>query len=358
MRAPSWLIGREESRARAAALLPLRAASWGYAAGASLHRLAHQRGWIEPRRLACRVVSVGSLTVGGAGKTPTAAFVAEGLRLRGHRVALATRGHGGRPRESVHVLSDGRLLGRDPGAAGDEPIVLAAHAPGVPVVVARDRGLAGLRAISVFDIDVLVLDDGFQHHRLHRDVDILSFDGMQGLGNGFVLPRGPLREGVSALERADAIGVVDGALPPADEAVLARRARAAYRYTGMRQPIVLHGLAGGDPERPTALAGRSVGALTGIAGPAEFECTLEALGARVVARRHFPDHHRYRSMDLRGLSELAEIWVTTEKDAVKLLPSWLGGLDLRVLTIEIAVEGGDAFFAWLEGRLRASDQSR
>jgi tetraacyldisaccharide 4'-kinase len=117
----------------------------------------------------------------------------------------------------VEVVSDGRFVHGTRGHAGDEPMLLAAQAPGVPVLVGRDRGLVGLRAISAFGAEVIVLDDGFQHHRLHRDVDVLTFDGGLGLGNRRVLPRGPLRERSARSRARDAIGVVDGPLPERDE---------------------------------------------------------------------------------------------------------------------------------------------
>ena len=333
------------------AQLPLRLAAGCYAAGARLHRALYEHGLLRPRRLACRVVSVGSLTVGGAGKTPTAAWLAVRLRERGHRVVLASRGYGRLREEPISVVYDGRRLCSDPAHAGDEPLVLAAHAPGVPVLVGRDRARVGLRAISAFDADVLVLDDGFQHHRLARDVEILTFDADLGLGKGRPLPWGPLREWPSALARADAIGVLDGPLEAGDESLVARHAGRAVRYRGVRRPVSLRPLAGGRAGSPERLRGLSVGLLAGVARPQGIERTLVSLGARVVARRLFPDHHRYRPADLRGLGRDASTWVTSEKDAVKILPSWIAGLDLRVLAIELEIEEPCALLDWLEERL-------
>jgi tetraacyldisaccharide 4'-kinase len=187
-----------------------------------------------------------------------------------------------------------------------------------------------------------VLDDGFQHHRLARDFDLVVLDGVEGLANRAVLPRGPLREPVAALRFADAIAVVDGPLPAEDDALLAALAPGAPRFALRRVPRALRrlgedALAPGEP--PASLAGREVGILSGIARPASFRRTVLALGARVVAERAFPDHHRYRPSDLDGLAARAPLWLTTEKDAVKLAPAWLAGADLRVLSI--ALEGVD-----------------
>ncbi len=349
---PSWLEEREQSPAQQVALAPLDVASWLYAAGAAAHRALAERGWTGRRRLAARVVSVGSALVGGTAKTPLAAWLAAGLRRRGHKVVLASRGYGRRGGDPLEIVSDGRHVLGSAARAGDEPMLLAAKAPGVPVLVGRDRGLVGLRAQSAFDAEVIVLDDGFQHHRLARDVDVLSFDGRLGLGNRRVLPRGPLREPLRALARADAIGVVDGPLPEADARVLAARAPDAYRFDVQRRPATLRPLGGGAATSPEGLDGRPVGLLTGVAQPASVRRTLEGLGARVVAERRFADHHRYRAGDLDGLADEAPRWVTTEKDAVKLLPEWAGAARIDVLAIELEVDDGEKLLDWLEARIR------
>jgi tetraacyldisaccharide 4'-kinase len=347
-----WLGVRKERLGRRLALLPLLPAAWAYGAGARLHRGLYRSGLCREQRLSCRVVSVGNLVVGGAGKTPAAAWIAQQLRRRGHKVVLASRGYGRRGSERVRVVSDGRFVHGRAETAGDEPMVLAAHAPGVPVLVGRDRTLVGWRALAAFGADVLVLDDGFQHHRLHRDVDIVVFDGALGFGNRHCLPRGPLREPLRALRRAQAVGVVDGPLAEEDATLLERLAPGAFRFTARRRPAALRPLAGGDRQDPAQLRGRELGMLCGLARPVCLRATLEALGARVVAERSFPDHHRYRRADLAGLADRAPLWITTEKDAVKITPSWSGAADLRVLSIDLAVDEPDAFVDWLEAQLQ------
>ena len=349
---PRWLSERDESLARQLALAPLDVASWLYGGAAWLHRAAAERGLVRSRRLAARVVSVGNLVVGGTAKTPLAAWLAAQLRRRGRKVALASRGYGRSGREPVEVVSDGRFVHGTAASAGDEPMLLAAHAPGVPVLVGRDRGVVGLRALAMFGSDVIVLDDGFQHLRLQRDVDVLTFDGQLGLGNRRVLPRGPLREPLDALARADAIGVVDGPLPDRDERVIAWRAPRAYRFTTRREPAALRPLAGGGTRPLDSLAGERVGLLAGVARPESVRRTLAQLGARIVAERLFRDHHRFRPSDLAGLADQAPRWITTEKDAVKLVPAWAGRARVDVLAIELAVEAPEALLDWLEARLR------
>lgn len=354
----AWLEQREESIAQRMALLPLEPIAWGWSAAATLHRMAYRHGWRRARRLSCAVVSVGGLTAGGSGKTPLAAFVARSLRARGHRVVLASRGYGRRSREAVVVVSDGRQVHSTPALAGDEPLLLAAHAPDVPVLVARDRGLAGLRAIATFGADVLVLDDGFQHHRLERDVDLVALDAGVGLGNLRVLPRGPLREPRSVLRFADAIAVVDGPLPEREEALVRNLAPDAFRLAVCRRASGWRKLSGGTLAPAQQLAGLRVGLLAGIARPASLRRSVEALGAIVVAERFFGDHHAWRPRDVARLDPTVPVWITTEKDAVKLVASWTRGVDVRVLASELVAEDPGRFASWLEQRLRAARRLR
>ncbi len=351
VRRPGWFEERDAGVLRRIALAPLLPLSWLYGLGALASRRMRFPQFRPATRLSCRVVSVGNLGVGGAGKTPAAAWIASRLRARGHKVALASRGYGRRGREPVTVVSDGRFVFATADEAGDEPLLLAAHAPGVPVLVGPDRHVVGLRAIAAFGVDVLVLDDGMQHHRLERDVEIVAFDG-SGLGNGHLLPRGPLREPLSALRGADAVLVVDGPLPPGDADAIEARVGDAEWFSARRRPVSIRPLAGGPATSPEGLAGHRVAILCGIARPASLRRTLEALGAMVVEQRVFPDHHRYRERDLRGLSP-ARLWITTEKDALKILPRWAHGADVRVLASGLEVDAGDAFVDWLERTLRA-----
>ena len=348
----TWLEERDESLLRRAVLSPLVPLSWVYAGCARLHRGLYRAGLRRRSRLPGRVVSVGNLVVGGAGKTPLAAFIATGLRHRGHRVAILCRGSGRRAADAVTVVSDGRHVLSRQEVAGDEAMVLAAHAAGVPVLVGRDRALVGWRALSVFGADVLVLDDGFQHHRLQSDVDVVAFDGGLGFGSGYVLPRGPLREPASAVAAAQVIGVVDGPLPAADAARIDRLSGSSTRFEARRVPRDLRPLGGGEAVSPAVLNGVEVGLLAALANPRGFRRTIEALGANIVAERLFRDHHRYRRRDLRGLAKRAPLWVTTEKDAVKLLPFWAGGADLRVLRIGIEVSEPDRLLGAIDDLLR------
>ena len=269
---------------------------------------------------------------------------------------LATRGYRRLRKDPVHVLSDGRYVTGDVVGMGDEALILAAHAPRVPVLVGRDRGLVGLRAISAFGAEVLVLDDGFQHHRLERDLDVVTVDGASGFGNRRTLPSGPLREPARALARAHALAVVDGPLAAAEEEFLAEHAVHPLRIQARRRPLALRPIAGHVPRSENrasepvsrALAGARIGMLAGIGQPGTFRRTLEDLGATVIVEKVFRDHHRYRRRDLRDLARDAAVWVTTEKDAVKILPRWVRHIDLRVLTIDLEVRDAEAVLDWIE----------
>lgn len=347
-----WLEERDESLLRRAMLLPLVPLSWIYAGCAWLHRGLYRAGLRRRSHFPGRVVSVGNLVVGGAGKTPLAAFIATGLRRRGYRVAILSRGSGRSKADAVTVVSDGRHVHSRQEVAGDEAMVLAAHAAGVPVLVGRDRALVSWRALSVFGAEVLVLDDGFQHHRLHRDVDVVAFDGGLGFGSGHVLPRGPLREPASALANAQIVGVVDGPLAATDSARIERLSPSSTRFEARRVPRDLRPLGGGEAVSPSELDGIEVGMLAALANPRGFRRSLEALGAKIVAERLFRDHHSYRRRDLRGLAKMAPLWVTTEKDAVKLLPFWSGGADMRVLRIGIELSEPEQLLAAIDDLLR------
>ena len=336
---PEWefLWRVHESPAQRLALAPLAAAELAYAAGARLHRFVYDAGWRRSTRLAARVVSVGNLAVGGSAKTPVAAFLARELRARGSKVALLSRGVGGRRVRGVNVVSDGERMLAAPADVGDEPCLLAAAAPGVPVLAGAQRVALGLRAIAAFGAEVLVLDDGFQHHPLARDLDLVCLDARLGLGNGHVLPRGPLREPPCALRRAHALvwtrAEPGGAAPPGRERLPQDlpEFRVALTKLGLRPS------AGGELAPLARLRGARVGLLAAIARPDRLALDLESLGAAVCARRIFADHHGYTPADLAGLDPDL-LWVTTAKDAVKIPPAWAGPAELVVLEEELARE--------------------
>ncbi len=354
----------------------LRGAAGLYGAAVALRSLAYDRGWAAVHRLPARVVSVGNLTVGGTGKTPMVLYLARLLVESGRCPVILSRGYGGtharsrtlgfrgtgtlrcRASRAPLVVGDGRggvLAGPD--EAGDEPVLLARRA-GVPVVVTPDRVAAGRFAIERFGADTLLLDDGLQHRRLARDLEIVLVDAGKGLGNGRLLPAGPLREPPHALRRAHIVLLTKGGKLGRSDAllrVLRAFAPQAVMFGASYRPVALAPLGNAPLPRngnaplprngnaPLPLAGQRALALSGLADPASFHELLARLGAREVTPLAFPDHHRYEPADYRRIATAAaagaDCLVTTEKDAVKLDVARLPRLP--AFTLEAVLEPDD-----------------
>jgi tetraacyldisaccharide 4'-kinase len=220
-------------------------------------------------------------------------------------------------------------------ASGDEPLLISERLPGVPVVVGRDRGMAGATALSRFKTEVLILDDGFQHHRLGRDVDLVAIDADTDLDEPMLLPAGRLREPVSVLSLADAFVIVGGELSPSEYRKLETLAPGKLKFKANRVPRRLFVLGEGVFRPLSTLKDKEVGILCGIARPSSFRETVESLGATIVATRFYSDHYKYVKNDVRALAEKTPFWLTTEKDAVKLDPTWFRGVSISVLGIDL-----------------------
>jgi tetraacyldisaccharide 4'-kinase len=357
-----WLDEGEKSLWRAAARFTFAPVSGLLGAGTLLHRALYARGVLHPKALPMRVVSAGSLVKGCESATLTAAWIANALHRRGHRVALAARGMGRarHGRDAVLVVSDGRYVKSRVELAGASAMILAAHSPGVPVLTGWDRFHVGVRAASAFGAEVLVLEDGFQCHPLERDVDVVAIDGQSGFGNRWLLPCGPLREPIRALRSAHAVGVIDGPLHGKDAGDLGRFGSGSFRFAAHRRPVSVRPLIGGAGDSPEVLNGAAVGLISGLARPTSLRNAVEQLGANVVTERNFRDHHRYGPRDVRYLYRNAPLWITTEKDAIRINPDWIGRADVRVLSIKLEVEQEGPLLDWLEASLRqpASDADR
>ena len=333
-----WNEARPEGRTVVLrAILGLLSLPYG-AMVAARNRL-YDGGLLKQEKLPRPVVSVGNLTVGGTGKTPTVILLAQLLRERGYRPAVLSRGYGGHAKAAVNVVSDGNrvlLRWRD---AGDEPVLIAGALPGIPVMTGPKRSLTGKAAVERFGADILILDDAFQHRSLFRDIDIVLMDAARPFGNGFLLPRGPLREPPQALRRAGIIlrtGEADREEP-------LREVPSLPFFRGTHRPQEVVEAATGRVSPPAALRGQKVFAFAGIGSPDSFRRGLTALGAEVVCFRAFPDHHPYGRSDIECLRLLAKDSgsariVTTEKDAVRLagFPDFLAEISLLRIGMEIA----------------------
>jgi tetraacyldisaccharide 4'-kinase len=305
---------------------------------------AYRKGLLRRHRLEGRVVSVGNLSVGGSGKTPVVRRVTELLRGAGHRVAILSRGYGGGFRGDALVVSDGDSILADAAAAGDEPVMLARALPGVIVAVGPRRDVVGRAVEARFGPCVHVLDDGFQHLRLERDLDVVCLD-VDDLDD-LPMPAGRLREHPDALERADVVLLTrleaagEEALDALESRLGAERTfRVSRRVEGWRT------LGGGAVDPPA-----QVFLFAGIARPQRFERDAAASGASVVGRTFFGDHHRYRPEELELLvrdarSAGATALGTTAKDAVRLGGAAPDAPDLPLLILEVApaIENEDGF---------------
>jgi len=301
----------------AALLLPLAAA---FALLAAARRALYRHRILGSERLPVPVVVIGNITVGGSGKTPLTLWLVDALRACGMRPGVVSRGHGGIG-TVAEVLADG-----DAARVGDEPLMIKRRL-NLPVFVGRDRVAASRALIEAHPgCDLIVADDGLQHYRLARDLEIAVIDG-RGLLNGWPLPAGPLREPPSRLARVDAL-VLNGP-PPRLPPDAAGPAQFRMRLIG----DTFHSLA--DPGRTCAaadLSGLRLAAVAGIGDPGRFFAHLEALG--LSCRCHaFPDHHRYLRADLEEIE--ADALLMTEKDAVKCAgltdrPVWVLPVTARV----------------------------
>ncbi|MGE0041626.1 MAG: tetraacyldisaccharide 4'-kinase [Vicinamibacterales bacterium] len=293
-----------------------------YALAARARRRRFERRPGERRRLARPVISVGNLSVGGTGKTPLVIAITRALLAAGERPAVLSRGYGRAvAREGVVAVADRAGIRAGLDESGDEPLLIARAAPGAIVCVAEDRWLAGVLAERRLGATVHVLDDGFQHTRLARDLDILVTSPGE-IAGGRVLPAGRLREGADAAARADLLVVVGAGVEAARQEAWTlgvHEAVGAARVPGAARML---DAGGGDPEA-LRRSGAPAVAVAGIAHPARFFEELRAAGWTIARELVFRDHHRFGAADLRRIGAAATgagaaLVITTEKDAIRL----------------------------------------
>jgi tetraacyldisaccharide 4'-kinase len=281
---------------------------------------------LETRRLNTPVISVGNMTVGGSGKTPCVAFLARFLGDEGYDVAILSRGYKRESQGMVEVSNGSEIL-CGPNEAGDEPYLLSTLCPGARVVVDRDRYAAGKWLEARAPVSVFILDDGYQHMRLARDLNLLLIDGAEPLDQARMIPFGRLREPITAMRRADAVIVTRSDQPfdrQAFEQAIGRFARAGTPvFYAHHRVTELIGLSGAGDACAADFTRKRVAAVSGVARPDRFVSDLERLGMEIVLRRDFDDHHRYTREELSEVFEGArgagaEAIITTEKDAANL----------------------------------------
>ena len=316
----------------------------------AMHALRWQWYARSASRLPVPVVSVGNIHWGGAGKTPLVAALARHLRDGGRQVAVLSRGYGSKG-TGVRVVStgEGPILG--PLVAGDEPVLLAGELPGVSVVVGSKRDQAGRQALERLSPkpDLFLLDDGFSHLRLFRDVDLVVFPSEDPWARGRLLPSGRLREPLTALERVDAVVLSEATQPQAEAFAEALR---PYGFEGPGFASRIHPANPTMPDHRELQSGSRVLVVAGIARPHRVADSARELGYEITEILTFPDHHTYPEPTLRKISEKyrtskADAILTSTKDLVKLR----GRLDLPIAELAIRADPDPGLFEWLDRQL-------
>lgn len=320
---------------------------------------------IRNRAIGCLVVSIGNLTCGGTGKTPVVEVFAKTLSQKGRKVAVLSRGYRSKQRSIFtklkqkflskkrevppKVVSDGQNLLLDSTFAGDEPYMLASNLKNVVVLVDKDRVKSGLYAIDEFQTDTLILDDGFQYLDLKPHINILLVDSTQAFHNHHVLPRGLLREPIKNVRRADYIFLTKSNGGPHLrhlKSFLRKHNRRAEIIECCHKPKYLEDVYEKERRKDLAfLKGKKIAALSAIASPKSFEHFVTELGAEIVCRRRFADHHRFTQQEIIDLvneakRKHAEIIVTTEKDAVRMPRLDRRDIPIYFMRVEIDILSG------------------
>ena len=346
-----------------------------FALSRAYRRAVQFRHWIYDKRifrnkaLGCLVVSIGNLTCGGTGKTPVVEVFARTLSEKGRRVAILSRGYRSKDRsfwEKIksrfsskrhevppRVVSDGKNLLLNSANAGDEPYMLASNLKNVVVLVDKDRVKAGIHAISEFEADTLILDDGFQYLDLKPRLNIVLVDSTQPFHNHHVLPRGLLREPIKNIRRADYIFLTKsngGRHLRHIKHFLTKHNRRAEIIECCHEPKYLEDVyIKGKQQELNSLKGKKIAALSGIANPQSFEEFLLRFDAEIVYRERFVDHHRYKQQEIidfvnRAKNSGAEMIVTTEKDAVRFPRLDRRDIPILFMRVEIGIISGQENF--------------
>lgn len=311
----------------------------------------YRNGFIKQHKLDVPVISVGNLILGGTGKTPLVHYIARLLSQHGKKPAILSRGYKGTATAEINVVSNRTHILLDAVKAGDEPRLLAEKLPGIPVLTGKKRFATGRFAIDSLAADSLILDDGFQHMAIKRDMDLVLFSGHKLLGNGQVLPGGELREPLSSLKRADAF-IITGADTPHAAKVTEFISFLKNSFPG--KPV-FNGFYVAEESLPrvfnrkndtislAAAKNLPVYGFCGIAQPESFKQTVQASQLNLVGFHSFQDHHVYSAANITALWKSAiksgaRAMITTEKDLVKLRDLYIQDLPLLALPLQLKME--------------------
>jgi tetraacyldisaccharide 4'-kinase len=344
-----------------------------YWLGYRLRVLAYQSGMVKPRQLKAKVISVGNITLGGTGKTPLVMYLAKKLRGRGFKVAVLTRGYKRREKELFELLGENQSKIHWT-EVGDEPYLLASRLEDIPVVVSKNRAASGVRAEKKYQVEVLVLDDGFQHWRLARDLDIVVIDSTNPFGNLKLFPAGILREPLSGLKRADILVLNKADQTPNKQGLIhalrshnqdAPIVESMYKVKSIEKSVSRSLGSRGLPMRveEKELRGKKVLAFSGIGNPLSFEKSLELLEVEVIKHCKFPDHFSYQELDILNLEKEAQelgadLMITTEKDCVRIPMMNDLQVPIYVLKIDLVIiKGEELLLRQIEGLLNHGNKN-
>jgi tetraacyldisaccharide 4'-kinase len=334
----------------------------------------YDRGVLRSKKLPCIVISIGNITVGGTGKTPMTIHVAELVKRLGYKVVVISRGYKGIAEKTGGVVSDGKTIFMEADESGDEPFMMANRLKSIPVVVGKNRFNAGMTALNSFKPDVIVLDDASQHLQLKRDIDLVLLDNSCPFGNHQLLPRGTLREPLSALMRCDAFILTRSDVAKEPESTynsvkLKSYASSKPIFKAIHVPYIYEVVKGGAVSSQRIygnsctqgfefLRGRPAFVFSGIARNIDFYNTVKGFNCKITGCSEFTDHHRYTDRDLNKILQSAkesnaDFIITTEKDYARIANRITWPIDLVVVGIKISFENyNNEFNLFIKNRLK------
>ncbi len=334
-----------------------------------------------------KIISIGNITVGGTGKTPAIIFLAHLLQKKGYQTAILSRGYRGRLSGEGAILSDGKKILSTVDQCGDEPYMIAENLKGIPVGIGKNRYKIGSRLKKLFNISIFLLDDGFQHYKLSRDIDILLIDSLNPFGNRRLIPRGILREPISEIKRADIILIsksnfIDQEEKQALKNKISKISNDPSIFWGEHRPIQLHPLFSANStlnsgiKKLDFIKGKKVWVISGIADPTSFHRMLIDLGSVELNKIIYRDHHIYNFKNIQSIASTIQksfsdtdkqkwmretLVVTTEKDSIKLKKFYKELKEIPnfyFLKIEFAVKDQESFSKKLEYLLKNAHQKK
>lgn len=344
--------------------------SVGYVGVIKLREILYKKYFLKSKSLPCPVISIGNITVGGTGKTPMTIYIAELLKNLGYNVAIISRGYKGKAEKTGGVVCDGERICLEPDQAGDEPFMMAKRLKSVPIIVGKNRFKSGILAVKEFNPDVVLLDDGFQHLKLHRDVDLMLLDSKEPFGNTYLFPRGTLRETASAMERGDAVILTRSDVGKSESIDQIKNIVPEKPiFHSFHVPYIYKIVTGSNWQSKDrfkvpsefgfeVFKNTSAFAFSGIARNDDFLQTIESFNCEIRGFSRFPDHHEYTDRELDTIVKSAldlsvDFIFTTEKDYTRIAHKINWPIDVAVIGIEISFRENElAFKSFIKNRLK------